>query len=201
MSKCPYSFPARSRAAMTAYLLDRKGYCDGYTAFPFSWNVKAYSVDCESPKGETTNQALDRQWLEYLRDNGDMYSFAQEDAQRIIADGDWTSWPGSDQGDWRFGFYGRSGGHLCLESWRGITAHGRDFDASDFIESLTFKELRAFYRGIVCADHDFTQKAACEEIEYQLAFIRRQWEGEKDDEMTQAARDMETARPDMYAGT
>jgi len=184
---------------MTAYLLDRKGYCDHYTQFPFSWNVKAYSVDCESPQGEKNNPALDRQWLEHLRGNGELYDFAVEDAQRHYAEGDWTSWPGDDQGEWQFGFYGRSGGHLCLETWRGTQVYGNGFDPAEWLAGLSFAELRRFYRGIVCADKDFTQANASREIEYQLSFIRAQWEDEIDDSMTQAARDMEGARPDMYA--
>ena len=85
-----------------------------------------------------------------------------------------------------------------MESWRGTNCHGRDFDAAEFVESLTFKELRAFYRGIVCADKDFTQANAEQEIEHHLNFQRAQWEEEIEQELVDSARDMEDSRPDMY---
>ena len=200
MSKCPYAFTAKSRAAMTVYLLGRKGYCDHYTNFPFTWNVKAYRVNYETPQGEKTNPIFDAQWLSYLRDNDDVYNMAVEDCQRFYADEKlWTSWPGADQGQWQFGFYGRSGGHLCLETWQGSKLYGRDFDPAEWLDSLSFSELRQFYRGIVCADQDFTQKAACEAIEFQLSFQRMLWEEGKEAELIEAARDLEESRPDMYA--
>lgn len=194
----PYNFEAKSRSAMTAYLLDRKGYCDHYTNFPFSWNVKAYHVNWEHPKGEPINARLDKEWLAEMESNCERYSWAVDDAQRHYAEKEWTSYPGDDQGEWQFGFYGRSGGHMCLETWRGYKVYGRGFDLAEWIEAANFKELRAFYRGIVCADHDFTTCAACEEIEWQLNFQRVQWEEEHDQTMDDDAREQEEARPDMY---
>lgn len=199
MTKCPYTFPARSRVAMTAYLLDRRGYCDHYTGFPFSWNVKAYHVSYEHPAGEALDAALDMEWLAEMESNCERYNWAVEDAQRHYADKEWTSYPGDDQGDWQFGFYGRSGGHLCLEEWRGLKLYGRDFVAAEWLASLSFASLRAFYRGIVCADSDFTPRAACENIEAQLNWQRSQWEDEQHAEQIEKARDLEASRPDMYA--
>lgn len=66
MSKHPYKFPLRSRAAMTKYILDRQPYYDHYTSFPFSWNVKAHNVDWRHPKGETIDAAFDDEWALYV---------------------------------------------------------------------------------------------------------------------------------------
>lgn len=42
MTKCPYSFPARSERAMLAAIRDMGNpYWDRHTCYPFSWNVKA----------------------------------------------------------------------------------------------------------------------------------------------------------------
>ena len=201
MRNAPYSFPAKSRAAMVAYLLDRKSYYADHTAFAFSWNVKAYRVDCEHPKGEKTNPALDAKWAEHIADNYDLYNLAVEDAQRHYAapDNEWTSYPGDDQGDWQFGFYGRGAGHMCLEEWRGNKMYGQYFDLTEWLANIPFPALCAFYRGIVCADSDFTPAKASENIEFQLSFQRMLWEESQDAEQECDARQLEASRPDMYA--
>jgi hypothetical protein len=186
---------------MTAYIVDRKAYYADHTSFAFSWNVKAYNVNCKHPKGEKLNPIFDDEWLAEMESNCERYNWAQEDAQSFYAAPEnlWTSWPGDDQGDWQFGFYGRGGGHMCLEQWRGTKLYGSYFDLAEWLESLTFKELRKFYIGIVCADHDFTPRAACEEVEYKLSWQRAQWEEEKEAELVEDARAQEEARLDMYA--
>lgn len=195
----PYTFAAKSRAAMQAYILNRTPYYDHHTSFPLSWNVKAHNVDWYHPDGEPINAALDDAWNAYLQANPDVADLAFEDAQRGYIEGEWTSYPGDDSGDWKFGFYGRQGGHLCLEEWRGRKLYGRDFDLQEWLESLSFAELRAFYRGIVTADSDFTPTQASKEVEYHLAFHRANWEAERDAEITAEARSLESTRPDMYA--
>ena len=200
MSKCPYAFTARSRAAMTAYLLDRKPYYDQGATFPFSWNVKAYHVNCEHPQGEKHSPALDAKWAAYIGDNWELYNLCVEDAQHYYAapDNEWTSYPGADQGDWQFGFYGRSAGHMCLEQWRGHKLYGRGVDVAEWCAGLSFAELRAFYRGIVCADRDFTPAKASANIEHQVAFQRMLWEEEQEAEQECEARQQEASRPDLY---
>lgn len=48
----PYTFPHKSRAAITDYLCklaERRRYVDHYDRFPFSWNMKARNVDVYQP--------------------------------------------------------------------------------------------------------------------------------------------------------
>lgn len=198
MTKRPYSFPLRSRAAMTSYITDRNKYIDHYTPFPFSWKVKAYNVDFENPRGEPHDSSLDAKWSAYIARNGYLWESAVEDAQRDYSEGDYTTYPGDDQGDWQFGFYGRQGGHICLEKWRGRQMYGRDFDLNEFVTALSFADVRTLYRALVCMDSDFTCAKASENVEYHLAFQRSLWEEREHEKTTHAARCLEASRPDMY---
>lgn len=201
--KRPYTFPARSRKAMAAYLLDRRGYSDHYTPFPFSWNVKAHCVNYDRPTGDyTLSPAFDSAWQDEITNSSWRVNSAFEAAQSYYVE-EWCSYPGADQGDWRFGFYGRQGGHLCLEMWRGRKMYGGGFDLEDWLEDLPFSDLKAFYRAVVCMDQDFTQKAARQNVEADLNYQRHQWEEDQIDARESAARefadDLEQSRPDLYA--
>ena len=201
MSKHPYKFPLRSRAAMTKYILDRTNYHDHYHPFPFSWNVKVYDVDWRHPKGETIDAALDDEWERHAQENEWVSQTAFEDAARTYCEKEYATYPGLDQGDWEFGFYGRSGGHLCLETWRGSKLNGYNFDVTEWVRELSMQDLRTFYRALVCMDHDFTPAKASENVEYCLNFLRVRWEEEKRDEIEQAnvamAEATAEARPDL----
>jgi hypothetical protein len=209
-TKCPYTFAAKSRAAMTAYILDRRGYVYHHTRYPFSWNVKAHNVDWLRPKGECElDPAFDAAWEKYVERESGAYgveSAAFDDAQRQYADGERTSYPGDDQGDWKFGFYGRCGGHLCLESWRGKSVIGMDAeDIRERLAEMPFPTLRHFYRALVCMDSDFTPANASANVEHQVNFMREQWEDMRREERDAALADfverMEADRPDLYAVT
>lgn len=195
MTNKPYSFPLRSRKAMVDYLTDRTSYSDHYQRYVFNWNVKARHVNWRHPQGECAIRAdLDADWESELQKR-DYEQRAFEDARRYVEDG-WTSYPGDDQGDWEFYFLGRNGGHLCLEKWRGRDM--RDLDPGDFA-NWSLADLRAFYRGIVCADSDFTPEKASKEVERHLNYQRAEWEREIDESRDCTARKMENARPDMYS--
>jgi hypothetical protein len=207
MSKCPYTFAARSRAAMTAYLLDRRGYAAGGRRCPFSWDVKAYRVDWTRPAGEYPwDPTGDDEWSARLNVDreGTIESAAFEDAQRHYVE-DWTSYPGNDQGDWRFAFMGRSGGHLTLLKWRGHSLADMHADELEsWLADLPRADLRAFYRGIVCADSDFTRDKARQNVEWAANYFRHEWEterkGERERLAVETAARLESDRPDMYGG-
>lgn len=207
MNRKPYTFPHRSRKAMIEYLLaDRRGYySQGDGEFPFAWNVKAHGVNWEKPKGEyPLNPSLDSAWAKYVSGEGADYvcENAFEQARNYYTD-DWTSYPGDDQGDWRFLFLGRSAGHLCLASWRGYKfANNNDTDTLRglFQNTLPLPDLRKFYIGIRCADSDFTRDKANTNVEYAVNWIRHQWEEATDADQERQARCLEASRPDMYAG-
>jgi hypothetical protein len=198
-TKCPYTFSARSRKSMTAYLLDRTDYAFHYHPFPFSWNVKVGMIDYLHPKGAELDASLDDKWEEHVKENSDsLWNWALEDAQRHYHEGEYSTWAGDDQGHWRFGFYGRSGGHICLESWLGRELNGRCFDLEEYVTSLSFSDLRTLYRAIVCMDHDFTRENATKEVEFHLNFQRTIWEDEQRSKQITQARELESERPDLY---
>ena len=203
--QCPYTFPHKSRAAIAQYL-DRRGRAYHYQRYAFAWCVKTHGADfdgdtlrCHMP---SLNPAEDSAWVRMIeKDNGNLFSMFCEDAARGISEGEWCSYPGDDQGDWDFSFAGRSGGWLVLEKWRGRDM--RDIDAADFLDRdlWPWADLVAFYRGIRCADSDFTEKKAAAEVEYMAAFYREQWEEaraeERDAEAANMACRMAAARPDL----
>lgn len=204
MKKASYSFPLKSRAAIVDFLT-RDGRSYHYTRYRFAWNVKTYTAAFDGAALRKhipgLDPALDSAWESTMEhDSGAFWEWC-EDAGRHVSDGEWASYLGADQGDWEFSFAGRSGGWLVLEKWRGRDV--RDLDPAELMdpEEWPFADLRAFYRGIVCADSDFTPANAALNVECEAAFRRGQWEEGIRDEQDQAAADMArtiaAARPDL----
>ncbi len=214
--KAPYTFPHKSRADMVAYILGRDARSYHYQTFRFVWNIKAYAADFDGASLRKhfpdLDPRFDAEWDSKVE--SDEYFFWQccEDGLRYVMDGEWTSYPGSDQGDWEFSVGGRCGGWLILEKWRGRDVRNlrhepeNDYDlhygVEDNLATWDFAEIRDFYRGLRTADSDFTSEKAAQEVEYQAAFQRECWEDDlREARAFQAgveARRMESARPDLY---
>lgn len=205
--KCPYTFPHRTRKAMTDYLLDRKRY-GGYA---FAWNVKVYGDVLKASEAAAhdipANPRFDAEWqAEVEGDNGERFYRACADAASYLTDKLYSTYPGDDQGDWEFGFEGRSSGWLVLTGWREhAMGRGALGCASDWIGELSFADLRTLYRGIRCMDSDFTRDKVLAEVAYHLRGQRADWEEingytvkQQDAAAEQSARDLERSRPDMY---
>lgn len=182
--KCPYTYPHRSRRSIIDYLLDHESYggwnhpSRGWS--PFSWNVKVYNMKELANEGEVVDPTFDEEWLEHLKGNQDLIDIAFEDARRGLIEGEYTTYPGDDQGDWEFCFGGRSGGHLILWKWRGTDLiFNCEEEFKGWLTGLSWDDLRVLYRGIRCMDHDFTQEKAEKEVNYQLNFQRRLFEEER----------------------
>jgi len=197
-----YRWPLRSRKAMTEYILDdSRSYCDHHTRYTFSWNVKAHSVDWDRPEGEYAfSEQRQEAWEAHVAKHSWVSETAFEDARRHLVDDEYTTYPGDDQGDWKFEFMGRSGGHLVLVGWSG-SDHIRSLD-EETLSEWTFAEVRQLYRALVCMDHDFTPAKASENIEYHLNFLRMQWEEEQEEKeqayIEKTAARIEAERPDLY---
>lgn len=185
--KCPYSFDARTVQDVLQFLCrDRRRRYDRFEGSFMAWNVKAYRVDlCKDHK---RTKSLDKAWQAYLESSAGQHvdSRAFEDAQEYYRR-DWCSYPGDDQGAWKFHFAGRSGGWLALEAWRGNNISRMDWDDfARFLATLVAEcikdgsqNLSAFYVGIVCADSDFTPQKASENVSYHYGEAREQWEAER----------------------
>ena len=204
-NQCPYAFSAKSRAAMIAYCTARDTYSNGYEVFPFVWNVKTHGANWQHPKGDyELDASLDAAWQKHMDSGYDFAQFVFESTGSYYTDNEWCSYPGADQGDWQFSFEGRSGGWLALIEWRGHRLSRMSMhDLKAWLSELPFTELRAFYRGIVCADQDLTPQNAAIKVEYEVNFRRHEWECElqesREASYNEFARSYEASRPDLYA--
>jgi len=208
----PYQFPLKSRQAMMVYLADHESYWPMNSwngGFVLSWNVKVYHADYSGNTGsEPVHPAYDDQWDAYLEQNDHLFWHACEDAARYLLDGDYSTCPGDDCGNYRFMLNGRNGGHLCLMScaivpqprrWRmaPFIFEGRAH-WQDYLNELPFAELRRLYKAIACMDQDFTGDNVSAEISHHFNYYRSQWEAEHDAALDEDARRLEASRPDMY---
>lgn len=208
-----YQFTATTRAEKIDYILNRssRSYDHGHSQYMWAWDVKVYpdfSGDNLRKHIPELNPAYDAKWDQYCEnDNGSVFEHAIEDARREFTEGDWCSYPGDDQGDWNFGFAGRSGGWLVLTEYRGkrmdqsplygdlgeycsLAANWRELfelplEDEDGYENYLGSHLAwdddkldAFYRDIVTADAEFTPENATRNVEYYAADYRFQLEKE-----------------------
>lgn len=203
-TKCPYTYPHKSKAGMVQYLASHDSYGGwnhpnrGFS--PLSWNVKLYNFKTDGKQGEfTATESLDDAWEQYTQDTPELFEWVVEDMRRQYSEGEYTTYPGNDQGDWEFCFAGRSGGHMLLESWKGC-GYSIDFlgdfsseaDWEQWLDGLCFQDLKALYRAVRCMDADFTRDKINREVEYQVSFRREQWEAEQKETEDMACRDIAT---------
>lgn len=215
MSKCPYSFPDRTRKAMIAYLAAHCGYHPMNSwngGFVLSWNIKVYNADYSGKSGDCDSpvcERFDAQWDEYVRQNNELFWEACSDAARQYMEKEWTNWPGIEQGEWGFSLNGRSGGHMILTEAPGWLPAPRAWAMSSMIwesraayqrwlAELDTKTLTQFYRAIRVLDHDLRREAVESEVSWQIALQRSQWEEDLIRAENCGARKMEGDRPDLY---
>lgn len=211
--KSPYTFPLRSRADMMEYLGEHESYWPMNSwnrGFAVSWNVKVYNPDFTGKGGdEPANPIYDDEWQDYADRNYDrLFWRACEDAASYLIEGDYSTYPGNDQGSYRFALNGRQGGHLWLShceivrqprAWAmaPFIFHNREH-WKDYLSELPFPDLRRLYKAIACMDQDFTREKITAEISYHLNRYRSEWELEQEDAQAETARNLQASRPDMY---
>ena len=188
MKKHPYTFPHKSKSGMMEYLMDHKGYGGWNHPYrgwsPLAWCVKINDIDVSGGWGlkhhEHIDPLLDEEWAQHWTENqNSLTEIIFEDAQITYREGLYTTYPGNDQGDWKFCFGGRSGGWLILEKWKNDDSFlkmGSKESWEDYLSDLFFSGLRALYRGVRCMDQDFTRENASRNVSYQINFQRTLWE-------------------------
>jgi hypothetical protein len=175
----PYDFGLRSRQDIIDWIMDNT---QGYYRFPpgdnypLAWNIRVRSFEWTNGKqGEyETNPLLDKRWESLVENDHEFFWLVAEDALRHYTEGEWTSYPGGDQGDWEFGVTGRSGGWLVLTAWRGDDL--RNMERGDFwnwLTALDYQDLRKFYKGIACLNSDIRPD---EEMAHHANYRRHDWE-------------------------
>jgi hypothetical protein len=211
--KNPYKFSLRSRAGMMDYLGEHESYWPMNSwnrGFVISWNVKVHHADFTGRSGgEPVNPVYDDRWRDYADRNDDrLFWRACEEAALHLMEGDYSTYPGSDQGSYRFALNGRQGGHLWLSHCE-IVPQPRAWAMApfifqgqehwkDYLSGLPFPDLRRLYKAIACMDQDFTRKKITAEVSHHLNYYRYEWELEQEEVQAAAARKLEAARPDMY---
>ena len=125
-----------------------------------------------------------------------------------MANGEYCTYPGDDQGSYQFCFNGSSGGHLWLShcdivpqprSWGMAPFIFSDKEAwQDYLDELSFANLKKLYRAIATMDQDFTREKITAEINEHFNHYRSDWELEQEDEQLCIATIWEGLRPDMY---
>lgn len=192
MTKCPYKFPARSRAAMIDAMERIGGYggwnAPGRASWPFAWNVKVYYRNGDETAatlnpyhydGGSFDPSFDDEFSAYLEESDSAFWGVVEAMRHQITECDWQDYDGNS--GFEFEFAGRSGGHLILTRGPdGRLMQGLDFDEMrEDKEEWPFADIRRLYRSLMVMEKDFSDSAVREEWLFQLAFYRGQWEDDK----------------------
>lgn len=209
-----YTYPLAKREDIVEFLSGHQSYWPmSYWngGFCLAWNIKVYRFDASGTmyrEDFDLQERFDAAWEQYIEDNdhGALFGLACEDATYQYTQGEWTRYPGVEQGEYEFAINGRSGGWMILKDWAGPTPGGALFpmiwrDHDDYVvwlEDLDTKNLEKFYRVIVQLDHDLSREGCRRGIEYQFALLRADWEEEQEAGEERMARELEKSRGDMY---
>jgi hypothetical protein len=181
-----YTYPHKSKKSIIDYLVNHEAYGGwnhpnrGWS--PLSWDVKVHRLDYTGgwrlDYHEPIDPLLDEKWDDYVRSDENVVNLATEDAQRQYLESEYCTHPGDDQGDWKFCFGGRSGGHLILKSWKSydFLNMGSSESWEDYLNDLSFSDLTTLYKAVRCMDVDFPRENASKNVSYQLNFQRVLWE-------------------------
>lgn len=186
--KCSfYTFPHKSRISIIEFLINHQNYGGWNHPYrgwsPLAWNVKVHYVDQtggrNSKNAQPIDPLLDEEWEDFMTENmDDLWSLIIEGARNYLLEKLYTTYPGKDQGDWKFCFGGCSGGWLILEKWKNDNflkmAHKESW--VDYLNNLSFSDLTILYKAVRCMDVDFTKEKVKDEVNYQLNFQRILWE-------------------------
>lgn len=184
---CPYTYPHTTIAEQKSYILNHQDYARNREGFwPIAWNIKVYNCDPTGHSGEGSEPitpALDDAWAKHLESHDDLFWMAVEEALRNsqTIDGEYCTYPGDDQGDWKFEVRGRSGGWLVLTHWeprRGANIpfeSGSRDDWENYVnEEMSDTQITLLYQALRCMDQDFAKPA--QYINDAYAELRGQWE-------------------------
>ena len=174
-----YVAPLRSRAAITAWLLNavEANSRPGYGMFTYDVKLHRLKTDfahlaklakengelaSESPRYLAECEAI------YNDNENSVWDTATEDAQNDVLEdvGYRMLWDGDAEAIADWGFEGRSNGWLALKRFEGVELGA--FDAAELFAGSSFSFLRNLYRFLVQCNHDFRRPES--EVEYKAAF-------------------------------
>lgn len=175
---CPYDFPLEEKQAIIEFLCAHKFHdTDGrHSDSGLAWNVKVHGLDTSGKhEGFSPDPAMDDAWQTHIDGNESFFWDAASDALSVYTSGDATTYPGDDQGSYKFTVSGRSAGWLVLTE---IDGKPLTFDSlPDFREALQEMDdavLAKLYKLVVTVDKDTADPA--KEMAYHYANARQAWE-------------------------
>lgn len=178
---CPYDFPLESRWEIVQFLLEHKVHrLDGpYSKWAYAWDIKVHRFETDGHNlGYENDPAFDGRWESYLKEN-DIFWDEAGDAVRHYTEGEYTTYPGNDQGDYQFHTAGRSGGWLVLTGVKELgdkLAWEGQSDLKEWLKDLDDAAIVRLYKLIVQVDKDVSNPAA--EMAHRYAFRRSELEAE-----------------------
>lgn len=173
-----YEYPHRTRLDMAAFIAGHMSYRERYQDTHLAWNIKVRGADMSGKvEGgeERVDPAFDQLWAKHVEANGDeLFWDACGDGIRPYVDGEATTYPGNDQGDFSFETRGRQGGYLVLTEWRGNRmGFGSHDELIDTLLDMEPSDLADLYGAIVCLDKDIQPERV---FAYNMAFLREKTE-------------------------
>jgi len=179
-AECPYDYSLESRREIIQFLANHQMHkIDGpYSDWAFAWNIKVHGFDTSGHHPAYQNDpAFDERWEQFLEEN-DIFWDEAADALSQYTDGEYTTYPGNDQGQYKFDVTGRSSGWLILREVEGLGKLSFDgqMELKDWLKELDDAELVSFYKLIVNVDKDTADPG--KEMAYRFADRRSQLEAE-----------------------
>lgn len=174
-----YRVPTKSRNAVIEFLGKHSFHRDRpYDDFRLSWDIKMGSFDT-SGKGHPDFKVKDKydaRWERYVETSPELFYWCCADALNYYLEGFYTTYPGDDQGHYKFGIQGRSGGHLVLVGGEGFSADELKWANHkafvDWARELEDDQLIKLYRLVVSLDYDLSTENRNSAMAYQYASRR-----------------------------
>lgn len=170
------TYPVRDRHSIIKAIAGHHVHSDRHSGgWRLAWDIKVHRFDTSGKVGDFKPvDWLDRSWEIEVEQDHTLFGVACEDALRPFLEGDYTTYPGNDSGEYGFGTQGRSGGHLVLTKLGGLTEReltwGSQKALAAFLEGLSDAELTQLYRLTRHVDHSVDQRH--QEMAYQFGFQR-----------------------------
>lgn len=182
-----YVLPAKTKKEAVAWIVNlairRQRFFGQLCNHYFCWNVKLGVLDT-SGHNETKDFKLDEKhddlWKAWFDKHADtVIQAACEEAASQYREGEYTSYPGDDQGDWKFSQMGRSGGWMVLTHWRGHDMRTVGIgNLEDWLHSLDDDSLFKLLVGLTCLEVDLDPHRVKANVEYYIAEQRAEKERE-----------------------
>lgn len=176
-----YEYPLRTRLDMAAFIAGHTSYRERHRDTHLAWNIKVRGADMSGKVegGEALiDPAFDELWAAHAEARYDeLFWNACRDGIREYVEGEATTYPGSDQGDFAFETRGRTGGYLVLTEWRGNNmGFGGHDELVDILLGMEPSDLAALYGAIVCFDKDIQpERVFADNMAFQREKAEEDW--------------------------